>query len=273
MRKSERQRVRESVTLKRMPTRLFLSPHLDDAALSCGGLIHKHAQQADRIVVVTVCAGDAPASELSPFAESLHARWKTPNEVVAVRRAEDLAATQVLGAEAIHWDVPDCIYRTDPATGAHLYTSEESLFGEWHIAEWPLAQRLAQSIMELCRLLHAEALYAPLTIGHHVDHQLVRRAAELTRLPLVYYEDYPYAARESEIELWGGLAQGPDDDHALSPERVIFAEPDLEAKCQAIAAYASQISTFWAEESALWAAIRQFAERQRAGQLAERVWK
>src|SRR5689334_12434287 len=80
------------------PTHVYLSPHLDDAALSCGGMIHQQTQAGERVVVVTLCAGGPPAGALSDFAQSLHTRWQTPVEAVAVRRAEDLAALKVLGA-------------------------------------------------------------------------------------------------------------------------------------------------------------------------------
>jgi LmbE family N-acetylglucosaminyl deacetylase len=262
-----------------MLTHLYLSPHLDDAALSCGGLIHQQTQRGERVVVVTLCAGDPPTGALSPFAQALHERWlriptggQTPTEAAAVRRAEDRAALQTLGVEAIHWGVPDCIYRTDPQTGAHLYASEAALFGEWRAAEQPLAERLADDIKTLCHSLGPVSVYAPLGIGHHVDHQLARRAAELTGLPLAYFEDYPYAAREPFTGLWGGLARSPEG-RALTPERIVFTETDLHAKCRAIAQYASQLSSFWPDEAAMQSALREFSEHVGGGALAERVWR
>ena len=57
-----------------MLTHVYLSPHLDDAVLSCGGMIHRQAQAGERVVVVTVCAGDPPPGPLSDFARSLHER-------------------------------------------------------------------------------------------------------------------------------------------------------------------------------------------------------
>ncbi|MGH2521295.1 MAG: PIG-L deacetylase family protein, partial [Anaerolineales bacterium] len=54
-------------------THLYLSPHFDDAALSCGGTIHQQTRQGERAVVVTVCAGDSPPGPLSAFAQTLHA--------------------------------------------------------------------------------------------------------------------------------------------------------------------------------------------------------
>jgi hypothetical protein len=38
-------------------------------------------------------------------------------------------------------------------------------------------------------------LLAPLAVGGHVDHMLVRTAAELSRKRVVYYSDFPYNMR------------------------------------------------------------------------------
>ncbi|MBN2499463.1 MAG: PIG-L family deacetylase, partial [Anaerolineales bacterium] len=54
---------------------IYLSPHLDDVALSCGGLVWEQAQAGMAVEVWSVCAGDPPPGELSEYARSLHARW------------------------------------------------------------------------------------------------------------------------------------------------------------------------------------------------------
>ena len=235
--------------------RFYLSPHLDDAALSCGGMIARQARAGEPVVVITICAGDPPPGPLSPFAQGLHERWNTPAHAVALRRAEDIAALRLLGAEIIHWDMPDCIYRV--AEGEHLYASEQAIFGELHPAEAALVEQLAARI----RALGPGRVVAPYTLGHHVDHQLVRRAAEFSGTPLVYYEDYPYAEREA-IPL----------DEALRPEIIPLDEADVTAKIRAIAEYRSQISTFWENAEAMKAALRAFVLKTGQGALAERIW-
>lgn len=250
-----------------MPTHLYLSPHLDDAAFSVGALIHQQTRAGERVVVVTVCAGEPPPTEaLSPFARSLHERWQTSGDAVAARRAEDRAALEVLGAEAMYLSVPDCIYRTDPVTGQNLYPSRESLFGALSPAEAPLVHRLADELRGVLAALGATRVFAPLGIGGHVDHQLTRQAAEGLGVALTYFEDYPYAARTSDADEWGGLARG------LTPKWVDIAEADLEAHARAIAAYRSQRSTFWADEAELRRSLRQFADRGPTDGLTLRLW-
>src|SRR3954449_7408206 len=97
---------------------IYLSPHLDDAALSCGGQIFAASQGGERVLIVTITAGN-PVGSVSSYAASLHSRWELVDATEA-RRQEDLAACAILGAESLHWAVPDCIYRVD-AQGNPFY--------------------------------------------------------------------------------------------------------------------------------------------------------
>ncbi|MCA9933816.1 MAG: PIG-L family deacetylase, partial [Anaerolineales bacterium] len=147
---------------------IYLSPHLDDVALSCGGQVYDLTAAGQSVLIVTIAAGDPPESPLSDFALALHSRWQLAADAVARRREEDAAACQVLGADCLHWDIPDCIYRLHPQTGAPLYTSNEALFGKVNEAETAVAAQLAD---RMCTLPPHDRVIAPLTVGNHVDHQ------------------------------------------------------------------------------------------------------
>jgi LmbE family N-acetylglucosaminyl deacetylase len=177
-----------------------------------------------------------------------------------------MTALKILGAEAIHLTIPDCLYRTDPASGQHLYPTREALFGDVHPVEAALTQIIARDIAGVLRGAQPHRLYVPLGLGNHVDHQLARRAAELAGDIFAYFEDYPYAAQES-----GFAAMALS--RALIPEVVPLMEADLAAKVAAIAAYTSQISTFWGGLAEMEAAVRQFAEHTGGGRRAERLWR
>ncbi len=229
---------------------LFLSPHLDDAALSCGGQIAVATRQGRRVLIVTVMAGDPPADAANDYIASLHARWELGRDAAAQRRAEDLAACALLGADALHLDVPDCIYRLDPASGAPLYVADADIFGEIHPTETPLVARIAG----LLRALPAAVeVYAPLTVGHHVDHLLVRAAAEqVWGNGLRYYEDYPYAQQPGKLD--AALATG-----AWRATVIALDAAALDAKCDAISAFRSQLSTFFSDRADLEAQVKGYA--------------
>ena len=244
---------------------LYLSPHLDDAVLSCGGRIWQQAQAGERVLVVTVFAGPPPpGTPLSPFAQELHARWEHPDNAVTRRQEEDRAALAHLGAEAVHWPYADCIYRQTP-DGHFLCASEEMLWGEIHPAEEGLVAELAARLAAL-PLARGGVVYAPLGAGHHVDHQIVRRSAEASGHALVYYEDFPYAKEPHAVQAAPG-------EERWQTELVPLSEEALEAKTSAIACYRSQLSTFWAGEAEMATAVRVFGEWVGGDRPAERYWR
>jgi LmbE family N-acetylglucosaminyl deacetylase len=253
-------------------THVYLSPHLDDVALSCGGQVYQQSSAGQTVVVVTLCAGLPATENTSPFAESLHARWQVPPaQAMTTRRAEDLAALAQLGAAGLHLDVPDCIYRVSLASGGARYASEEALWGALHPEEAGLAQRCAETLR--ARLQHLPGLrwYVPLSLGHHVDHQLARRAAELAFPVWAYYEDYPYADREANLSPHSKVTG--EETLGLRPEVWPLSAADLRAKCRAVAAYTSQLSTFWESPAAMEASLASYASHLGAGQWAERLWR
>ncbi len=243
---------------------IYLSPHCDDIALSCAGLVWDQAAAGESAAVWTICAGDAPAGSLSAFARSLHARWKTGLQAAAARRQEDIASCRAMGASYRHFDLPDCIYRPGDAQGGpvgrlvdgHYYASEEAIFGEVHPAETALVQRLAE---DLLRLAPPDAqVVCPLALGGHVDHRLVRRAAEQMGRRLWYYADYPYVLKQgsrlAELAAQGWQCQA----HSVSPQGLLQWE-------QAAAAHASQVGSFWPDAASMRQALAAYTADPRSG--------
>jgi LmbE family N-acetylglucosaminyl deacetylase len=259
-------------------TQIYLSPHLDDAVFSCGGMIHRHIQGGGRVVVVTVCTGDPPPGPLSEYAESLHQRWQTndhapvaPAEMVRTRRNEDLDALAALGAQAVHLDVPDCIYRLNQASNWPLYTSDAAIFGPLNPSELTLVRRVATKLTNLLHGFGRHQLFVPLGIGNHVDHQLTRRAAEVAGGIYGYYEDYPYAA--NAFDGAGGPNIVSPSGRTLTRELVHLSEADLAGRVAAMARYLTQVSTFWPDPAALDTEVRQFTRRTGGEAPAERLWR
>jgi LmbE family N-acetylglucosaminyl deacetylase len=242
--------------------RVVLAPHLDDAPLSCGGAIHRWSAAGERVLVVTLMTGDPSVGESSPFAETLHAAWQlSAAEAYSIRRGEELAAMHLLGADFSHLGFLDCIYRR--WSGGYLYSSEEALFGEVHPADAPLLEEMVKRLKRLAPLAEAAAVYAPLALGNHVDHQLVRWAAKEWRPDLSYYEDYPYA---EEVDIADVM---PTGEPTLQP----LAEQDVQAKIQAIGCYQSQVGILFGGQPDMEVRVWQFCRRNAQGEgLAERFW-
>jgi LmbE family N-acetylglucosaminyl deacetylase len=221
---------------------IYLSPHLDDVVFSCGGNIWRQSREGSVVGVWTVCAGEPGGAGFSAFAESLHRRWGLDGHAaVRARRDEDRRACRALGARPRHLHIADCIYRRRKA-GGFLYDSEEAIFGTLAEEEDALVEDVAGFVAGW--LEDGDELYCPLAVGGHVDHQLVRRAAERLGRPLVYFADLPYALRPGTDA--GRLAPPTAD-----VEKCAVSAEALGLWVSACQIYASQFGSFWEDGAAL----------------------
>ena len=240
---------------------VILSPHLDDAVLSCGGQIYLKTAAGQSVLILTLMAGEPTELSLSPYAQSLHDRWQLKSNTVAMRRREDKVAIQFLGADFLHWGIPDCIYRREPQTGEPCYTSDKAILGEINQYDSKIIDHIAERLRSLPQ---CKQLFVPLGVGNHVDHQITRLAAEQADCgEPIYYEEFPYAI-DSEA-----LAKIIDKNRtAWRAETISIPEKALAAKIKAISAYVSQLSSFFVDLDDLDHQVRIYA--QTVG--GERYW-
>jgi LmbE family N-acetylglucosaminyl deacetylase len=86
---------------------LVLSPHLDDAALSVGGIVDRLTKRGSEIVIATVFTADPPPLKAtSALIDFLHKSWDLGPSPIQYRREEDIAAVNVLGARLVHGGLP-----------------------------------------------------------------------------------------------------------------------------------------------------------------------
>lgn len=244
---------------------IFLSPHPDDAVLSCGGWIYQLAENGERPIVITIFGGDrSAAAPLSEFARSLQARWQFDDDAPAWRRDEDRAASDRLGCYLIHLPFADAVYRAADH-GRPLYDTEEAIFGE--VRDREMIDRVAEAVqLRLRHASHNVRLVIPLSAGQHVDHVITRLAAEQLQADSIYYEDYPYAEQPERMRHVWGTADWASETIGLS-------EAALQAKIEAFLQHRSQISTFYRDDDEVRQRIRAYAELVGHGQSAERYWR
>jgi hypothetical protein len=115
-------------------------------------------------------------------------------------------------------------------------------------------------------------VFVPLTAGQHVDHVIVRAAAERLKIDLDYYEDYPYAENPDRMQhVWG---PAPDAREAEWRSEVVeLSEAALAAKINAFLCHRSQISTFYRDDDEAAQRLRAYALAVGQGQPAERFWR
>jgi len=236
---------------------IYLSPHFDDAVLSCGGWIWEQANAGIPVQVWTICSGEPPIGPLSMQARHCHRVWGTGSgrETVALRRLEDQAANRAVGASWRHLSLPDCIYRLSPR-GDPLYPGAVNVLP--HKLEAGLDQALAAEIQ--AGLEPDDQVACPLAIGGHVDHLLTRAAALRLGRPIWYYADLPYLLREPTA--LAPAVQGLREAfHPVSSE-------GLQAWLNGVSAHASQMLMLFSSEGEMRATFRQYWIVQRG----IRIW-
>jgi len=197
-----------------------ISPHLDDAAFSVGGLLAAHARAGDRVTIVTCFTGNVPAPTGFALACQLDKGLGPEVDYMALRRAEDRAACAAIGATAIHLPLLEAPHRG--------YASAPALFAarrDDDVMLTPLTAALAEQIAPLA----PDQLLGPLAIGNHVDHWLVRDALGALGQPVLLWEDWPYLLRERDRR-----PDAPARDHRLT-------DADRADRLTMCAAYGSQI--------------------------------
>jgi hypothetical protein len=160
---------------------LYLSPHLDDAVLSCAGHILHERDQGRRVLAATLfsAGGDDASSQ----------------RLYQARRDEDHRALSLLGAECLHLGLRDAPFR-DP-----YYRSFQSLLLGTHTRDVADEDEAASVLLALWRQVQPARLYCPLGVGTHIDHRLTFRAAQRLPAELIYYEDRPYALIREQVAM------------------------------------------------------------------------
>jgi LmbE family N-acetylglucosaminyl deacetylase len=210
-------------------TALALSPHLDDAVFSCGGTLALLARNGWRVVVATLFTRSVPDPQGFALACQLDKGLGPEVDYMALRRAEDAAAMQALGVEPpVHVPLPEAPHRG--------YDTAKALFAT-PLSGDAIGDDLAAAVSDLLARLAPEVVFAPQAVGGHVDHvQLVRYLRGRPLPPVLWWRDFPYAARPQ------APAEPFAEDFAAMPNREVMLDTALsQAKHEACRAYASQL--------------------------------
>jgi LmbE family N-acetylglucosaminyl deacetylase len=220
---------------------LFLSPHLDDAILSCGAWIQAWAGHCElTVATVFTAAGPAPHTRAArSFLRQCGAGDAAG--LFAARRAEDRRVLAGLGAAHRHLGLPDALFRRRtrdvPLSRlvpelAHRYPTYRFDIARGRIArgDRALTANLAGRVADLLTGTGARLLFCPIGVGRHVDHLIVREVGPRFADRVVYYADFPY-----------NLTAAPDPAFVARQDLVSWAwDRGLGEKSRLIRGYATQ---------------------------------
>lgn len=233
-----------------MPSALFVSPHLDDVAFSCGGTMAALAAAGWRTHLATVFTATVPDPAGFALACQLDKGLAPEVDYMALRRAEDGRFATAVGAASLH-HLP---HVEAPHRG---YGSAAALFGP-DLPGDDAWRAIAGDLAELVGALAPDLVLAPQGLGNHVDHRQVIRAvlALPPGVPVLWYRDTPYVLRDPD-------ARPADDDLASLPvELAVDVTPHLATKLDATAAYASQLGFQFGGEPAMREALAGLARAE-----------
>jgi LmbE family N-acetylglucosaminyl deacetylase len=262
---------------------IFVSPHLDDVALSCGGTVASHASRGQHPLIVTIAAaipgrcGTVAGGAPYP-AEETAGGEDAPARHVACRRREDAAAAVILGASTRWFPYLDAVYR---GYGAAVFGGRRD--------EQDLADRICGDLERLWRDTGSANVFLPLGIGNHVDHQICASLHERLRrcgAAVWHYEDVPYVLRWVAAENWINAVEPAPPREAVTPyleQRLatmglvpclVEVTPHMASRLAAVECYGSQIRGLFPRHDHR-ASIRGYAARlmsAQQGAFAERFW-
>jgi LmbE family N-acetylglucosaminyl deacetylase len=154
----------------------IVSPHLDDAILSCGILMQRRKAAGDDILSLNIFNAGTNAEN---------------------RRKEDLNAEKKIGAQTFFLDELDAPDRNP------LYKSDIKLFfGPLEDVPETGIAKIEKRVSEFFSAHKIDLAYFPLAAGTHIDHRIAHTVGRrIKNIPVKFYEDRPYI-------LWPGVLQG-----------------------------------------------------------------
>src|SRR5690242_17600077 len=140
-----------------------LSPHLDDAVLSCGALLG-HLAPRHRVTVVSVFTAAAPRPWSLPARRALRALGVgDAEEMFGLRRAEDAEVLGGLGVTGVHLGFTDALFRRSGGRRPAYRTFRfDALRGRVAACDAGLAAEVGARAGRIALACGARVVFAPL---------------------------------------------------------------------------------------------------------------
>lgn len=243
---------------------LIISPHLDDAVLSCGDLIAKLIEEGKRVDVLTIFSGLIEKESLSPAALKFHSNCFLDEKAMTHRKKEDKKAHKLLKCNSLYLNMPECLYRSD--SNGHLYPDLNNIYyldDRDNITIYELSKKLLKYVNNY------EVILCPLGLGSHADHLVTNYAInsikEKTTGKLYFYEDVAYVCyyyRENEKSNWGGK---------LLYKIIEISEKNFQKKIDSVLIYRSQLNILWENYFQLYDDLNRLSKKYGSGR-GVRIW-
>ncbi|HWY79085.1 MAG TPA: PIG-L family deacetylase [Candidatus Sulfotelmatobacter sp.] len=220
---------------------IFISPHSDDAILSCGGLIENLIGKTSITIINVFTSAHKGPYTLSAkvFMKSSHGS-NDARAFYQERVAEDRKVWSQLSLTPQNLGLEDALFRKKQKTSFlgkllpeidHIYPTYR-----WHILKSisssdPAIILLKKKLSPYRR--QKNLIFAPYGIGNHADHRLVRKICEELFDNLILYSDFPYNIR---LNTYGEPLRKGD---------IFRIKPSIDKKIKLIAGYKTQFQALF----------------------------
>lgn len=154
----------------------IVSPHLDDALLSCGILMQRAKAKAQEVLVLNIFTAGTNAAN---------------------RRVEEQNAVGKMGAQPFFLDELDA-----PDRDPQYWSNAKLFFGDLDDIPEAYIAKVEARLIAFFDAHRIDVAYFPLGAGGHIDHRIAFKIGmRMKHVPVRFYEDRPYI-------LWPGVLHG-----------------------------------------------------------------
>jgi hypothetical protein len=196
---------------------IIVSPHLDDAVFSIGGILLQ-LQGKIEIIALNVFTKSSKPYTLSAKKHVIQCGFKNAEKLYNERIKEDKLAFKKIEIYPIYLNFEDALFRKIDKLNIirqilgkiipeliHVYPIYRLSIINKVISKYDaqIINKIKYKIQSF-KLSEKDLIFCPLGIGSHVDHLVVKKACEELKMPknLFFWADIPYACKkESNNEL------------------------------------------------------------------------
>jgi len=179
-----------------------ISPHIDDAILSCGYLLINLAKTNDiTIVNVFTDAHEGPYTMSAKRFLQLAGNYKSAKKLYSDRLNEEDQVINSLGVKLVNLGYKEALFRKKDKTHFNVLAR----FVPEIAHKYPFFNWIAMKFMYKTESLESEILagletlidgdsvvLAPLGIATHIDHKIVFKIISMLKREIIYYSEFPY---------------------------------------------------------------------------------
>jgi len=227
---------------KKLPV-IIISPHFDDAILSCGELLQQLAGKINCTIITVFTKAHGGPYTLSTRQFLRASGVRDGLSLYKERRNEDTKAQKMLAVKTINLGLEDALFRRKKhktfwgkilAEFDHIYPTYR-----WHILKdiSPSDPAISELKKQLKPYINKKAIIiAPYGLGGHTDHLVTSKICKELFPNVILYSDFPYNIRLNNY----GKADGM---------QVYKLQPDMQQKSKLIQLYKTQFKGLFPEGS------------------------